>query len=60
MTKPRWRALAAVLYSALSITTDPVHRKLIMGLYDEIEKQVNVGIHPIVVVDGDEDPDGEA
>lgn len=59
MTPPRWRAMAAILYSALSITTDPVHQALIKSLYDEIESQVNVKINPVVVEDIEQNQEGE-
>lgn len=49
LSDPQWRALCAVLYSALSITIDAVNRTLIKGLYDDIQRQVDMDIHPIVV-----------
>ena len=53
---PQWRGLAAVLYSAASITTDPVHRRMMVSLYDEIAKQANVEVNPVVIR---EEPDAE-
>lgn len=51
--------MAAILYSALSITTDPVHQALIKSLYDEIESQVNVKINPVVVEDIEQNQEEE-
>jgi hypothetical protein len=46
MTEMQWRALAALIWSAISITSSDVHRTLFKSLYDEIQAQVNVPINP--------------
>lgn len=54
MTAPQWRALAAVLWSATTITTDPIHATLLKSLYDEIQSQANVPITPVNVEEKEE------